>query len=59
MEELDKVIDDIGIETAIQQIEDFFALKEEQRKQRAIQQYEQTLAEQRVMRHRWKNNQCT
>ena len=59
MKEMGRIVDEIGIDAAKQQIKDFFLYREEQYKQRAIQQYEQVLAEQEAMRYRWRNHQCT
>ncbi|MCK5095775.1 MAG: hypothetical protein KAR24_00265 [Candidatus Pacebacteria bacterium] len=59
MEKLDKVVDDIGIEEAAAQIDAFFVHRDTQQKERALQQHEKTLAEQKELRSRWKNHRNT
>ena len=59
MEEIARIVDEIGIEEAEQQIKDFFLYREENYKQKVLQQREQILAEQKAMRYRWKNHQNT
>ncbi len=59
MEELGKIVDEIGIEKAAQDIEKFFLYLENQRKKEALTQYEEILAEQASMRYRWKNHRNT
>ena len=59
MEELGKIVDEIGIEKAAEDIEKFFAHIENRRKKEALTQYEETLTEQTSMRFRWKNHRNT
>ena len=59
MEGLERVVDEIGIEKAIDDIEGFFLHIENRRKKEALRQYEETLTEQTSIRYRWKNHQDT
>lgn len=59
VEEIAKIINEIGIEKAIDDIEGFFLYLENRRKKNALEQYEETLTEQTSIRYRWKNHQNT
>ncbi len=57
MEELGKIVDEIGIEAVVQQIDEFFLYREEQYKEKALRQKDYVLAEQKALRNRGKNLQ--
>jgi len=54
MEVLEKIIDEIGIEEAAKQIESFFLYKEKRYRERALEQRQKILLEQKAMRYRWR-----
>ena len=54
MEALEEIIGEIGIESAIEQVEDFFLFLEEGRRKKALEQRQEILFEQEATRYRWK-----
>ena len=57
MEELEKIVTEIGIEAAVQQVDEFFLYREEQYKEKALKQKDYVLAEQKALRNRGRNPQ--
>lgn len=56
MEALGRIIDEIGIKEAAEQLENFFLYREEQYRKRGLEQHEETLAKQKALRYRWRRN---
>lgn len=51
MNELDRIIKDIGLDGAVEDINGFFNYREEQYKKQKLQQYRDVLEEQKAMRY--------
>lgn len=52
MDELDRIIAEIGINEAVAQVDGYFNYREDQYKKQKLQQYRDTLEEQKALRYR-------
>lgn len=52
MDELDRIIEEVGISGAVTDIDGYFNYREDQYRKQKLQQYRDTLEEQKALRYR-------
>ena len=56
MDRLDEVIEEIGINEAVGQVEGYFSYRESQYKKQKLQEYQDILEKQKELRYRWRGD---